>query len=112
MKLTDIDYETLVKITDFENFLTVTERDGLYRFNLNNTLYLDIAEDGLFSYELKTPAHWPLISYKLYETTRLAWLLMKINGVGLKDSLRLYLPGEKIKYLSKDNVQEILKALD
>ncbi len=37
---------------------------------------------------------------------------MKINKIGLKDSLRTYFPGEKIKYISKVNVEEILKALD
>lgn len=53
-----------------------------------------------------------MISYTLYETTHLAWLLMKINKVGLKDSLRQYQPGEKIKYLSEENVKEIIGALD
>lgn len=112
MKLTDIDYETTTKITDFENFFKVSEHDGLYRYNLNNNLYLEISDDELMTYELKMSAHWPLISYKLYGTTRLAWLLMKINKVGLADSLRTYRPGEKVKYISKDNVKSILRALD
>lgn len=112
MKITDIYYDSDIKITDFENFFDVVNVDGMYKYNLNNTMYLDIAEDQLKTYELKTPAHWPLISYTLYETTRLAWLLMKINKVGLKDSLRQYQPGEKIKYLSDENVKEIIGALD
>lgn len=118
MKITEIgndaevEYDTTIKITDFENFFDVNKIDGVYKYNLNETLYFDISEDQLLTYELKTYAHLPLIAYKLYGTTRLTWLLMKINKVGLADSLRTYLPGEKIKYLSKDNVKSILYALD
>ncbi len=112
MKISDIDYDSNIEIADFENFFDVVNVDGTYKYNLNDTMYLDIAEDQLKTYELKTPAHLPLISYTLYDTTRLAWLLMKINKIGLKDSLRTFQPGEKIKYLSEENVKAIVGALD
>lgn len=45
MKITDIYYDSDIKITDFENFFDVVNVDGMYKYNLNNTMYLDIAED-------------------------------------------------------------------
>lgn len=112
MKLTDIDYDSQIKLTDFENFFEVHDLNGVYRYNLNNTLFLNIADDQLLTYELKSYAHWPLISYQLYKTTRLAWLLMKINKVSCADTMKRYSPGEKIKYISSDNVKIVLRALD
>jgi hypothetical protein len=51
MKITEIgndaevDYDTTIKITDFENFFDINELDGVYKYNLNETLYFDISED-------------------------------------------------------------------
>lgn len=112
MKLEDIDYEDDLKITDFENFFDVYEIDDKYRYNLNKNLYLNIGSSNLLEYELHTSAHWSLISYKLYGTTRLAWLLMKINNVTLAGTYVKMQPGTKIKYISKDNVKAVVKALD
>jgi len=112
MKLTDIDYETTLKITDFENFFDVYESDNVYRYNLNNSIFLNIDDSVILTYELKTPAHWSLISYKLYGTPRLAWLLMKINNVSLSETFEKLQPGTKIKYVSENNVKAILRSLD
>lgn len=80
MKLKDL--ELTGKTTDFENFFDVEKLDnGLYSFNLNETIFFDAKNGG---YNVFIPDHdmfWPLVSYKVYGSTRLAWLLMKVNGV-------------------------------
>jgi len=86
-----------LKITDLENFFEVHKDvyDRFY-FNINETLYFDVAKPdlnsenttqlqidstGLAVYTCTTPSFWTLLSYKIYGTTRLAWLLMKLNDV-------------------------------
>lgn len=83
MKIRDVEeYTPDMKFTDFENFFTVHQNDdGKMFYNLNETLYINIPEDRLQSYTLKKNMFWTTISYVLFETTSLAWLLMKINDV-------------------------------
>jgi len=47
---------------------------------------------------------WPLISYNLYKTTRLAWVLMKINNVQVEDMFKPILAGKTVAYISKDTI--------
>ena len=46
--------------------------------------------------------HWTLLSYKLYNTTHFAWLLMKINDVNTKDVFKKLRAGDIVKYLPAD----------
>ena len=115
MVLTDIDTSSMkfLKITDFENILNIyQDSKGNYFFNLNNSLYLNIANDALLSYTNDYVSHWPLISYKIYGTTRLAWLLMKINNVEAKDVFKYVEIGTKIKYLPKDQMNGLITTLN
>lgn len=108
MKITDINQ--LTKISDFENFFNVYEDiNGNYIYNLNSTLYINAA--SYETYTCDTTCYWPLISYKLYNTTRLAWLLMKINDVKATDIFLPKNPGDKIRYLPIETVNGILESL-
>lgn len=56
--------------------------------------------------------HWPLISYSIYGTTRFAWLLMKLNGVKAEDTFMPKYPSDKVKYISKDSLPQIVKTVN
>lgn len=115
MTLSDIDTSKLkfLKITDFENIFNIyQDKKGNYFYNLNSSLYLDIADDTLLSYICDYDMQWPLLSYKIYGTTRLAWLLMKINNVKPKDVFKLVKAGDTIKYLSKDQMNGLITTLN
>jgi hypothetical protein len=104
MKLLDIGITT--EITDFENFFKIHEdsRTGYYKYNLNEGLYINVDKSQCEEYILKTDAFWPLISYKIYETPKLAWLLMKLNDVSGEDIFKKKTPGSTIYYLPKETV--------
>lgn len=94
----DIQY---LKITDFENYLNIYEKNRKYYYNLNNSIYFDVDTSRLETYTVTSNAFWPLISYKIYHTTRLAWLLCKINNVSTKDIFKQKHPGDKVYYYPK-----------
>jgi len=83
MKISDIDSESnVVSMLDFENFFDITtDRNGYKRYNLNSTLYLNYSYGDLLEYVPSHDLHWTTVSYNIYGTTRLAWLLCKINKI-------------------------------
>lgn len=105
---TENDY---LKISDLENMFDIyLDNKNNYKYNLNNTIYLN--DLNIQYYILSTEAHWTTISYLLYGTTRLAWLLMKINNISAKDIFKKKYQGNIIKYISESNVQEIIQFLN
>jgi hypothetical protein len=54
-------------------------------FDINKTIYINVNPNSLPDYVCDSPMHWTTISYKLYSTTRLAWLLQKLNRVDAVD---------------------------
>lgn len=114
MKLKDLsnDTEFNLKITDFDNFFDVYEDDsGDYRFNLNETIYLDLGLESIQRLVLDHDMFWTTISYKIYGTTRLAWLLMKINNVSRYELFDIKVAGSVIKYIDKEYVQDIVNMI-
>lgn len=114
MKISDIknkinNYNSVYKFTDLDNFFSIYEYNGNYNYNLNSTIYLNINESLLKKYVLTCDMYWPLISYKIYETTRLAWLLMKLNNVEAKDVFKKIKATTTIKYIDTNYVQEIIQ---
>lgn len=101
-------------MTDFDNFFDVHETTGGdYAYNLNETLYLNAGRNGggLPVYIAKHEMQWTLASYLIYDTTRLAWLLMKLNGV---DALHMFdniKVGQPILYLKQETVRGILDGI-
>lgn len=114
MKLTDIiSREDNLKVTDLENMFQVhVDQKGNYVLNLNETIYVNMPKDRLKVYIPDHPQFWALISYELYQTTRLDWLLMKINGVSPINVFRPVLASQPIWYLEVGDVQNILDALN
>ena len=52
------------------------------------------------------------MSYIIYGTTRLAWLLMKLNKVKAADVFAQLKAGTTVKYLTKDIVQKIIETIN
>lgn len=114
MKLKDLDKDLQkdYKIADLENMFNIyADQYGNYVFNLNNTVYLNISRANLKVFVADHKIHWPVISYKLYGTTRLAWLLLKINKVKTKDVFKPIIPSQAIFYLDELDVKNILTSI-
>lgn len=116
MKLVDLDIDEVnsyLKITDLENLFDVfiDKRQNVV-FDVNKTLYIDVDPSKLPEFVVDTPMHWTLISFKIYGTTRLAWLLWKLNRVDARTIFDAKQPGEKIKYLPKHYVDGIVADLN
>lgn len=113
VKQADKDYGRYLKVGDLENALAVfRDRKGNFMYNLNETVYVDVPARYLKEYVVSYRSHWPLISYNIYSTTRLAWLLTKINGVADDDMFRALEPGEKVMYIDMDMVQQVINRMN
>ena len=110
-KLTDIleRGDSSVKFTDLENFFNVyRDKNDYFRYNVNSTIYLDVPSSRLKTYVCQHDMHWPTISYAIYNTVRLSWVLMKINGITPEISFDVVPAGSKVKYLEMSDVTTIL----
>lgn len=116
MRLTDLSQENLgyLQLQDFENILNVGLIDNKYYiYNLNSTLYIKAdSNNGIQTYVLRTAAHWPLISYLIYGTTRLWWLLCKLNDENINNIFNAKEIGTEIKYIDKGSIQKILDLIN
>lgn len=116
MKLVDLQLDEVngyLKITDLENFFDVLEdkrKNTVY--DLNSTVYLNVNPKELPTFVCDCVAQWPLLSYKIYGTTRLAWLLQKLNNASASDILQSKKPGDEVKYLPTQYVDGIVSELN
>lgn len=115
MKIINIDdnqIKSLLKITDLENAFDVyVDNNFNNMFNLNKSIYINAEKGSLPVFQCKHSMHWTLISYKIYGTTRLAWLLWKVNNVKLEDTMKPQPPGSIIWYLPKNLVNGIVSEM-
>ena len=116
MKAVDLDLDETtryLKITDLDNFFDVMiDKRGNTVYDLNKTLYIDVDPKLLPEFECTHEMHWTLISHKIYGTTRLAWLLWKLNRVDASTIFIAKQPGDKVKYLPKQYVDSIVGELN
>lgn len=116
MKLVDLednDINAVLKITDLENMFDIYVDKKLNNiFNLNMSLYVNANKNTLPTFQCNYPMHWTLISYHIYSTTRLAWLLWKINDVSAEDVFKAKQPGDIIYYLPQKQVQTIISNIN
>ena len=101
-----------MKYVDLENMFNIfsTKSDD-YIYNLNETLYLYVPKNRLKIFRPDHEMPWTLISFKLYESPRLFWLLIRLNNVQLKDVFKLVKPGDPVYYIDKIDVETILESL-
>ena len=107
-----IERKRFFKNNRFRKFFDVYKKDDKYYYNLNTSLYLNCDETNLKTYICTHEMHWPLISYNIYGTPRLAWLLLKINKVSTKDVFIKKQPGDEIKYISDDKITNIVEFIN
>ena len=116
MKLVDIDtneFDSILKIHDLENMFDVFRDAHLKNvFNLNKTLYINVDVDQLPEFICDHEMQWTLVSYKLYGTTRLAWLLWKINGVDASNIFKNLQPNDRVKYLPTNYVDAVVADIN
>lgn len=110
MKIADIntnDIKNYLKFVDLENFFNIyKDKHGNLFFNLNNTIVFDTKTTTFPSQIINYDGYWPLISYKIYGTTRLAWILMKINNINAQNVFEKKYAGDKIYYIPVETVNE------
>jgi len=101
------------KFTDLDNMFNIyKDKRNNFVFNLNSTIYLNVSTDNLKKYTVDHDIHWPLISYKLYKTTRLFWVLMKLNGIDAKNAFDVIPAGTTVYYLDNSYVTRIIDQLE
>ena len=113
MKIDEADKDANTKVTDLEHMFSVfIDRRGNYSFNLNETVYLsDVRKSELPHLTIDHDYYWTTISYRIYGTTRLAWLLMKVNGVRAENIFDIVPRGTAIYYLERGVVNELIQNL-
>jgi len=114
MKITDFNANdrSWLKMTDLENvFRVYLDKRGNYVYNLNSSLYINADPSMLSTYVLNHDMHWTLISYKLYGTTHLAWLLMKLNDVSTADVFSIKRASDVIYYIPKMQLEPLISNL-
>ena len=110
-KITDVfdSDQTDIKFTDFENFFNIYQDENAYFFyNLNSTIYLDVPSSRLKTYVCQHDLHWPIISYNIYGTVRLAWVLMKLNNISPDIAFNIVPAGSSVKYLDRNDITTII----
>ena len=106
------DGEAEVKFDDLENFFHIyQDKYDYFYYNLNSTLYLSIPPERLKTYVCQHDIHWPTISYNIYGTVRLAWLLMKVNSIIPSLSFKIVPAGSEVKYLDRSALATVIDSL-
>jgi hypothetical protein len=86
-KLTKEEKQKLLKLfrEDFAKYFSVSQINGTYNFNINQNIYFktyDTFAPSFFqNYQIMARDTWPLISYKLYNTIELWWLICRVNQI-------------------------------
>lgn len=99
-------------IENYENIFNVYQNeDGLYYYNLLNTVQFppNLPSSLFESYVTRTGDTWPFISYKVYKTPNLWWLILLANNIQnplaeIKNGAVLLIPVKQV-------VQEVLAQL-
>lgn len=102
-----------LRVSDLENMFNIyLDKRGNYIYNLNNSVYFSLGESKtLKEYTVTIDSYWPLISYKLYGTTRFAWLLMKLNKVDAAHVFDKLHTGDVIRYVDNRYLEHIIDLL-
>lgn len=100
-------YENIFNAYEFEN--DYGKRYVCYNI-LNKVALPDNIDDQVFTY-VSIPGNMPLttISYRIYQTMHLWWLIMLVNQ--LKNPVKLIAPGTVIKVIKPQFVPQILNSI-
>lgn len=99
---------------DMEQMLNVyLDRHGVWNLNINSSFYaINLPDEILTAYIVPSEMRWPSISYNIYGTTRLAWLLMKLNHIQGENIFKEVPAGTAVMYLDRGRyVNTILSTI-
>lgn len=97
---------------DLENIFSInSDKNGNIVFNLNETLYIQSTHNNKVML-VSHPIHWSTLSYNLYGTPRLAWILLKLNNVPMSQMFNKIDTKFPVIYLSKDDVVTIINQIN
>jgi nucleoid-associated protein YgaU len=108
----DIDSLPKLELENFENILNIYQDiNGYYYYNLLESLvFPDNLPDNYFlDYTVLYEDTWPLISYKVYGSIKLWWLIAYANKV--INPITFLKPGTVIKIPKQSVATEILSDL-
>jgi len=97
---------------NYENVFNIyTETDGHYFYNLLQTIVIpDNLPAGYFNtYNITYGDTWPFISYKVYNTPNLWWVILSVNNIN--NPTQNPVPGTYIKVLKMDVVKSVLSQI-
>lgn len=98
---------------DLSVLFTTVKTDGELHYLINRSVYINGADNpspaNFSTYNIQEGDNWTLISYKLYGTIDLWWLLCKVNRIA--DPTQVLQGGGNIKYLPQNIVDSLLTDL-
>ena len=97
---------------DYANIFNIyTDEDSKYFYNLLQTAAIpnNLPVSFYDSYNVTYNDTWPFISYKLYNTPNLWWVIASVNNI--TNPLEKLVPGTQIKYLKAEYVSLITTQL-
>lgn len=98
----------------YENIFRVYSKGEKYIYNLLRRVDIDLstADPATFlELPLKTEAPWTNISYQLYGTIDLWWLIYICNKDIIRDPLQLIPGGTKLRVIKTEKLQTILNEI-
>ena len=106
------DDDSSVKFTDLDNFFNIYQNpDAYFQYNINSTVYLDVPPSRLKTYVCQHDMHWPTISFNVYGTVHLAWVLMKVNNITPDIAFEIVPAGSEVKYLDRSDITTVIDGL-
>lgn len=93
-------------------FIKFIDKNGVSVYNINDTFNIALTDTGsnlYTNYVVLEGDSYQTISYRVYGTTRLWWLIAKMNNV--TDATELPVPGEIIRILNKNFVSDVCGLL-
>jgi len=112
MKQNNIPELPRLRIENYENIFNVfTEEDGRYYYNLLQTVaFPQNLPDGYFiDYNIVYGDTWPFISYKVYNTPNMWWIILFANNIS--NPINSIIPGTQIKVPKIEVVNLILAEI-
>jgi hypothetical protein len=95
--------------TRYENIFKIySDIDGLMYYNLNRSInFPNNLDPSLFNtVRYDTPTQWPILSYKLYQTIYLWWMITEANNI--RNPFIQPKVGSSLRYIKPEYVQYIL----
>lgn len=102
--LGDNRYENLFKIYN--------DSDGNYYYNILKKVSFsgDFDDSFYFEYNVIGQKHWTIISYEVYGTIHLWWMICSVNGIS--NPVQLPESGITLKILKPEYVQDVLTSIN